>query len=349
MNQEKEISFFKKLIISIKDFEKYPELASKRWGVVISYLLKLLAIFAIVISFAFTYQTAQEIQSGLQYIKEEIPEFTYANKQLKMETSSPIIIENEDNLFFDMIIIDTEELGEETIESYKQKLQKAGDGMILLNQKAIIKTQVTEGMIEYSYDALAQNYPIHDFNKEHMLQYFSGTNLMLIYLGIFIMLSIYLFILYAISIWMDVILLGVFGFITALLMRLHLRFSAMCKIAVHSLTLPILLNIVAILLETFLNFKIQYIEVMYMGIAYIYIVTAILMIKSDIFKNQKELMKIIEEQEKVKQEMERKKEEEERQKEEEKREKEREEKRKKEKQEEEQEGKISGEPQGENA
>ena len=31
---EKEISFFKKIIMSIKDFEKYPELACKKWNVV---------------------------------------------------------------------------------------------------------------------------------------------------------------------------------------------------------------------------------------------------------------------------------------------------------------------------
>lgn len=350
MNQEKEISFFKKIIISIKDFEKYPELASKKWGVVLSYLLKLLVLFAIVMAFALTYQIAQELQMGLQYIKEEIPEFTYANKQLNMEAETLIQIENMDNLFIDTIMIDTQKRDEETIESYKQNLQKAGNGILLLKEKVLIKTQVTEGIIEYSYDTLEQTYPIHNFNKEQVLQYFSGTNLFLIYAGIFIMLTIYMFLLYAISIWGDIILLGVFGFLTALFMRLHLRFSAMCKIAIHSLTLPILLNIVVMLLDIFLNFKIQYSEVMYMGIAYIYIITAILMIKSDILKNQKELMKMLEEQEKVKQEMERQKEEEERQKEEQEREKQKEEKRKKEKEErEKQEGNLGGQPQGENA
>lgn len=347
MNQEKEIAFFKKLIISIKDFEKYPELASKRWGMILSYLLKLLAIFVIVISFSFTYRITQEIQTSLRYIKEEIPEFVYQDGQLSMQIDSPIMIENVDNLWIDMMIIDTQEIKEETIESYKQKLQKAGNGILLLKEKVFIKTQVTEGIIEYSYKTLSQNYQLSDFTKQEVLQYFSGTNLILIYLGIFIILFIYLFLMYVISIWMDIIILGVFGFITALMMRLHLRFSAMCKIAIHSLTLPILLNAVAVLLETFTNFKIQYMEVMYMGIAYIYMVTAILMIKSDILKNQKELMKIIEEQEKVKQEMEREKEEEERQKEEAERERQKEEKRKKEK--EEQEGKIGTEPQGDNA
>ena len=126
----------------------------------------------------------------------------------------------------------------------------------------------------------------------------------------------------------------------------------MCKIAIHSLTLPILLNALIVLIEAFTNFKIEYFEIMYIGISYIYIITAILMIKDDIIKNQKELTKIIEEQEKVRLELERQKEEEEEKKEEQRREKEKEEQRKKEKKEnkEKDEGKdVGNEPQGENA
>ena len=159
-----------------------------------------------------------------------------------------------------------------------------------------------------------------------------------------------MFVLYFISIWLDIVLLGALGYFTALILRLHLRFSAMCKIAIHSLTLPILLNALVVLIETFTNFKVEYFQIMYIGIAYIYIITAILMIKSDVIKNHKELAKIIEEQEKVRQELERQKEEEETKKEEQKREKDKEEQRKKEKKEQEDEDKnVGNEPQGENA
>ena len=162
------------------------------------------------------------------------------------------------------------------------------------------------------------------------------------------MVFIYFFLLYFISIWLDIILLALFGFFTALLLRIHLRFSAMCKIVVHSLTLPILLNIVTILIETFTTIRIQYFNMMYIGIAYIYIVTAILMIKSDLIKSQKELNKIIEEQAKVREELQKQKDKEE---EEKQREKEKEEQRKEEKKEKQEKDKNVGnnEPQGENA
>ena len=136
-----------------------------------------------------------------------------------------------------------------------------------------------------------------------------------------------------ISVGMDVILLGAFGYFTAIILRMHLKFSAMCKIAIHSLTLPIILNAIYLIIETFTSFKIEYFEIMYIAIAYIYIITAILMIKSDIIKNQEELTKILEEQEKVRQELQKQKEEEEAKKEQQRRENEKEKQRKKEKKE----------------
>lgn len=347
MNKEKEESFFKKLIMSIKNFEKYPELASKKWDIVLSYFLKLLLLFVILTSFATTYQIEKKIQNGLDYIKNEIPEFAFEDGILTLEAEEPMIKKNKDDLI-DTIIIDTSELEEQTLEDYKEALQQAENGVLLIKDKVFIKTQVTKGMIEYSYSSIFTMYQMQDLNKQELLQYFSGTNLVLIDIGIFIMLSIYLFLIYITSIWIDILLLAAFGYITALLMKLRLRFSAMCKIAIYSLTLPILLNAVAILLETFTGFTIKYFEIMYIGISYIYIITAILMIKSDIMKNQKELAKIIEEQEKIRQELDRKREEEERQKEEKEREKEKEQQRKKEKKENEEKN-NGNEPQGENA
>lgn len=349
MKDEKEVSFFKKLIMSIKDFEKYPELASKSWAKVLSYLAKLLAIFVIVASFASVYKLSKQVQSGLEYVKDVLPDFTFSNNELVIGQEEAIAYENKDKLL-DTIIIDTKEINDETLSLYKEKLQKASNGVVLLKDKALVKTGVTNGIVEYTYSSISETYQINEFNKQQVLEYFSGTSLVLMYIGIFIMMSIYMFVLYFISIWLDIVLLGALGFFTALILRLHLRFSAMCKIAIHSLTLPILLNALVVLIETFTNFKVEYFQIMYIGIAYIYIITAILMIKSDVIKNQKELAKIIEEQEKVRQELERQKEEEETKKEEQKREKDKEEQRKKEKKEQEDEDKnVGNEPQGENA
>ena len=67
--------------------------------------------------------------------------------------------------------------------------------------------------------------------------------------------------------------------------------------------MPILLNLIYILVNTFTGFTIQYFQWMYTTISYIYVIVAILIIKTDLINRQFELMKIIEEQEKVKEEI----------------------------------------------
>ena len=391
MNEEKENSFWKKVIISIKDFEKYPQLASKNWGIVLSYLVKLLAIFTIIVSFTSVYEMSKQIENGLKYVREDLPDFTFSDNKLKLEQTDPIIYESSENLF-QVIVFDTTEKTEQITvqnndettqenseiqqnseqttqesndetnnneitkskeDTYKEKLERSENGIIFLEDKMLIKAQKAGQIIEYPYTTLSQNMGVQSLNKQELLNYFSGRNLILLYIGIFIITWIYLFILYFISIWLDIILLASFGFFTALFMRLRLRYSAMCKIAIHSLTLPIILNAIVILLETFTTIRIQYFQAMYVGIAYIYVITAILMIKADVIKNGKELARILEEQAKVREELERQKEKEEEEKEKQKQEKEREEQRKKEKKEEKEkkEGNkdVGQEPQGENA
>ena len=347
MNEEKELPFFKKMIISIKNFEKYPELASKKWSIVIAYLIKLLILFTIVASFCSVYKIKGDIGQAISYVKTDLPNFTFQNNTLKMDTDNPIILEYEDKIF-NLIIIDTNEQLEENVNNYKQNISNTQNGIIILNDKIIIKTTATQNtLVEYSYPTITENYQIQSFNKQDLLNFFTGTNLIMLYIGFFIITFVYMLIAYFISIWLDILLLAVFGYITALFMRLRLRFSAMCKIAIHSLTLPILLNAVVTLIYTFTGFELTYFQVMYVGIACIYIVTAILMIKSDVIKNQQELAKIIEEQAKVKEEMEKEKQEQEKEKQEENKKKKEENKKKKEN-EEEKDGLENG-AQGENA
>jgi len=351
MKEEKEVSFFKKLIISIKDFERYPELASKNKSVVLSYLIKLLAIFVIVVSFTSVYNLSKEVNIGLNFIKEELPDFKFANNKLEIKDNQTTIKENMDMLF-DTVIVDTNQIEEQTLNTYKEKLIKSKNGVIILNDKAFIKTENFDNTIEYPYTNIVENYQINEFDKDKVLEYFSSTNLILIYLGVFAITFIFMFLLYFVTVFIDVILFATLGFFTAIMLRIHLRFSAMCKIVIHSLTLPILLNAIINLVETFTTFRVEYFEIMYIGISYIYVITAILMIKSDIIKNQKELTKILEEQARVREELARKKEEEEDQKQEEKRKKEKEERSKKEKKEQKEKEKdkeLGNEPQGENA
>ena len=84
--------------------------------------------------------------------------------------------------------------------------------------------------------------------------------------------------------------------------------SKVFSISIYSLTLSIVLGVVYDILSSFTNFYIDHFEIMYILIAYVYLVAAILIIKSDVIKQRLELQKIIEVQKQVKKEIEEQKE-----------------------------------------
>ena len=146
------------------------------------------------------------------------------------------------------------------------------------------------------------------------------------------------------------IFLAIFGYLTTWIAKIRMRFVAVFNMAVYSLTLSTILNMIYIAINIFVPFTMEYFQVMYVTVAAIYLIAAIFLLKSEYIKRQAELMKLAEAQEIVKKELEEKEEEEKEKEEREKEKKERKEKDKKEeKKDEKQDGKQGGEPQGSGA
>ena len=105
MNQEeKEPSFFKKVMMSITKLERYPELASKNWKVVISYMVKLLAVFTVVATFCSLYSTIKIINNSINYLNENIPDFTFENNSLATKDGQTATLEDKEGLLKTIII-----------------------------------------------------------------------------------------------------------------------------------------------------------------------------------------------------------------------------------------------------
>ena len=352
MKEEKKISFWKRLITSIKDFEQYTELAASDLKITIIYIIKLIAIFTAVVTLIFVYNISKQINGARRYIENEISEISYKDGTLQISDNEPIVLENEESIL-SKIIIDTSELEKQKENEYIDKMEETTNAVLLLKDKIMLKAGVSNAIVSYSYDEISQMYGIEDFNKNHILEQFSGINIAKIYIAIFAIVFFYLFIIYFTDMLLNILLLAAIGYFTAVILRLRLRYAAVCNMAAYSLTLPIILNIIYVILNEFTGLYIEYFDIMYIAISYIYIITAILLIKTDVIRKGRELAKIIEEQERVRQEMERQ--EEERKKEEEKREKEKKEQEEKQKEKQKEDnkdkqkkGKIGSQPQGDN-
>lgn len=204
-----------------------------------------------------------------------------------------------------IIIINTNAT-EEQINDYSNTVSKYENGVILLGDRIIYKNQMLSQNIEYMYNDIANTYNITEFEKEDVLNFIANVNNASLYSGFFIVTTIYMFVLYFSSTLLDVIMLAVLGFIVARIIGIKIRFKATFNMGVYALTLPIILNLIYMVVNTFTGFEVKYFQWMYTTISYIYMIVALLMIKTDLINRQIELMKIVEEQEKVKKEMEQK-------------------------------------------
>lgn len=338
------IGFFQKVWNAITKIEKYPDMAAEGLGKAFSYISKVVAILAIVLCLGTLYQTHKILQEGIQYLQNEFPEFSYKEGKLDVLAEKRLTI-SEDDSYVGRTIIDTKTEEEQVVNQYIDEVTKAGSGMIVLKDKVILKNGAVAGTINYNYSELLGQMGIQEFTKQTVIDYANSTQVITLYVSIFLTIFIYSFIMYLLTTLSNAVFLSVFGYLTTWIARIKMRFLAVFNMSIYALTLSIILNMLYIAVNIFIDFEMEYFQVMYVAVSAIYLVAAIFLLKTEFMKQQAELMKIAEAQEIVRREMQEQEEKERR--EQEKKERQKKDKEEKEKQTEDEPEK--GEPQGSNA
>ena len=351
--EKQKLSFFKKLKTSVLDFDGYQILAAEKVSRTIIYIAIIILIFSIIISITYVCQIWSIIGKVKDYINTEISEIKYENYELSIipNNGEKTLEINSNNVGQPVIIINTEAKTEEEINESINNIKSQENGILILKDRIILKSEISTNTIEYTYKNISEKYNINKIDKEELINMLSGQE-MITTLCIFgLALVMYMFIMYVSSILIDIFLLAILAYIVSRIAGLRLKYSAIYNIATYSLTLPLILNILYFVINKITGFTIEYFQIMYTAVASIYIITAILMIKSDVIKKQFELNRIIEEQERVREELKKKEEEKRKQEEEEKkkREQDKEKEKKKKSEEKKDNGDIGKEPEGNNA
>lgn len=303
--KELKTGFFKKVWYSITKIEKYPDMAAEGLGKSVGYLVKIVAILTIILCLGMIYQTHKLMQEGVSYLQNQFPEFSYKDGELKVESENVITI-SEDDFVVGKTIVDTKTEDEQEINQYINTITESGEGMVILKDKIIIKNSAVAGTISYSYRDTFESLGISDFTKQDVINYANSSQILVLYVSVFLTIFIYAFIMYLLTTISNAILLSFFGYITTLLARIKMRYVAIFNMSAYALTLSIILNILYITVNIFISFNMEYFQVMYVAVAAIYLVAAILILKTDFMKKQFELMKIAEAEAIVKKEMEEK-------------------------------------------
>lgn len=268
------MSFFKKIKVSIFDFDKYYMIASESISRSLLFLFELFLLFSIIVSFSITYKIAQGGKNISKTIIEKLPEFSLENYELTCNIEEPVVIENEDDFVKFKVIFDNSEDNNKYIEQFNEY-----DGYGVAFNKHNVTIKFSSDRIEtYKYEDMQVNINI---NKDTVVQLLLNNQ---IYTVIFVYITILLFIIYFISMLLDILALAILGLIITKLVRLPLRFYSVFAIAVASTTLPIILNLLYLIANIYLNFTMPQFQVMITLISYIYLIAGILILRSNLKK-----------------------------------------------------------------
>lgn len=101
-----------------------------------------------------------------------------------------------------------------------------------------------------------------------------------------VLMFLYLIFVHTVSYFFDAVILALLGYITSKFIKIKIDYKMIFNISIHSLTLPIILNIIYFIISTFTGYNIKYFQVMYTAISYIYLITVLLIIKSDMMEGE---------------------------------------------------------------
>lgn len=291
--KEKRKGFFSNVWSSIVKIEEYPEMAARGVGKAIAYLAKITAILAIVLCLGIVYQTYELLQEGVNYLQNEFPEFSYKDGKLDVHSEDIITINSEDSIA-GKTIIDTKTEDESEINQYINEVNESGSGIIILKGKVIMKNQSVAGTINYNYSEILNQMGISEFTKQDVINYARSSQIINLYVSVFLTIFIYSFIMYFLTTISNAVFLSAFGYLTTWIAKIKMRYVAIFNMSVYALTLSTILNMLYVGVNIFIEFNMEYFEVMYVAVAAIYLVAAIFILKSEFIKKQAELIKIAE-------------------------------------------------------
>lgn len=289
--ENRKIGFFSRVKIAVTKLENYGIFLEEKTSIAVKYFFLIVLCLAVVMAVVETYALMQMVEKGMDYIRNELPEFSYADGNLAFSQK----VQAYDDEYDITMIADTEEVSEESLQQYENDIKNVG--IIFLKDKAIYKAG--GGLKEYHYGEFSEQYGISSLDREALITELEKVGLVGIAVSLFLLLIFGVYILQIVNVFMDWIVIALFAFIVSRICRMNMTMKHTWNISIYALTLSIILSMLYSIAYYVTGFYTEYFRVVYLLVAYVYVVAVILMIKSDLMKQQIEVSKIVEVQKEV--------------------------------------------------
>ena len=233
---------------SIKNFDYYKEIADEKISKSLKYFFKLVILYSVILSVCTIINVNKGINEFKNLINTEISDLNYSNGILHVNN------DESKTLFNKYVIIDTS----------KDELSELENKAQVVIGKEYCTVKMDEHILKIKYN----DYMLNSINAKF-------------YIPAILIIIIWVCILMTISTITDVLVIALIGYIISKIINKKFSFTNTFNIAVHAITLPVLLGAIYYVLNIFTGFYMKYFSIMYTSIATIYMMTSILLITSD--------------------------------------------------------------------
>ena len=280
MEKEIQISFFKRIKMSIFDFDKYHIMASEGIGRAMMYLVKLILLFSLIITAASMLKISQLFEQVVTFFSDNVPNFHFEDNQFILESDNDYSIENHEYVDFKIILTNSEEYNEEEIKDF--------DGIVavLTKNHLLFKQQNSTSITTQTYEEISNQIDLSQVNKEFVTNAVKGDKAYGIFMNILSILFITTFFSYFFTAIIDSLALALLGYIVSRIIRIPLKLTALYSLSISAITLPVIINAIYLVVNLFTGFVIPYFQIMYTLISYVYLIAALLIMRSEIIKKK---------------------------------------------------------------
>ncbi|MCX7920632.1 MAG: DUF1189 domain-containing protein [Clostridia bacterium] len=220
--EEVNTNFFTKAVKSISDFGYYKNLIKQSVGKSISYLLLLCLILGTISMIRPVLEFNRGISTFISAFEKNIPEFVLENGELNVSGPMPVTTEEDGAIF----IIDTSgRTGVEALNNYD-------NGMLVLKDKMIQKNL---GNIQTTEFSSLAGLKLTKSDIGQWLPFLKFISVFIVLFGLIV---------FIIGKLLSALLISIIGLLLNAIVSAGLTFKDIFKMAVYSLTLPIILKVI---------------------------------------------------------------------------------------------------------
>ena len=272
MEEQKRLSFFKKMALAITDFRIYPyvlktESVWKSFG----YFIKLLLIVVLLMSTYFCGTIFSNVESFIENYNNIVPEFKFKNGVLSVEETKNFKVDADT-----FLVIDTTQTYDEYSNSNAYMENTRYDARIFVNSDAISYEDYQGSGFKVMLKDMDCSFDKASLYSYVMTMYENPWNKCIIFLTVYVA----VFVGYFISKIFEVLIIALIASVICTLFRMKINTKNYFKIAFYAVTLPYLVEAISIMCVGSIK---EYTVVVTTLLTYIYVFYAIRAIKLDAF------------------------------------------------------------------